>query len=453
MSVIWVITEKLKDGRIIIKARLVVRGFEEDSSNLKKDSPTCSREAIRILITIASSMHWECNTVDVKSAYLQGDNIQREIYVRPPPEFRNGFLWRLKKTVYGLCDAARAWYMRVKYELKNLGVKMSSLDNSLFFWHNKGRLEGIICIYVDDFLWAGTTNFNNHVIKRLKEKFLIGSSASATFTYLGLSIKSYEDGITIDQSDYISSLKPIPINKERKALYKADQLSDSEKGGYRSLNGQFGWISTHTRPDIAFDTCAQSVAYTCATVAHLIKLNKLVDRVKATTVNLFFPRLQSLEKCIIEVYTDAAYRNLANDGSQGGYLIFLKDETGKSCPISWQSKRLDKVIDSVLGAEALALVEGAKQGIYLAAMLKQIIGHADIKVICLTDNKSLADSLASVKQVHDKRLRLDTSVLENMLENNEINQIVWVKSSEQLADALTKKGVCTDKLQAMISRN
>ena len=36
ISVRWVITEKLKDGRIIIKARLVVRGFEEDSSNLKK---------------------------------------------------------------------------------------------------------------------------------------------------------------------------------------------------------------------------------------------------------------------------------------------------------------------------------------------------------------------------------------------------------------------------------
>ena len=118
--------------------------------------------------------------------------------------------------------------------------------------------------------------------------------------------------------------------------------------------------SLHIQDPTLHLTHVLSVAYICATVAHLIKLNKLVDRVKATTVNLFFPRLQSLEKCIIEVYTDAAYRNLANDGSQGGYLIFLKDETGKRCPISWQSKRLDKVIDSVLGAEALALVEGAK---------------------------------------------------------------------------------------------
>ena len=58
MSVRWVITEKVKGGITYIKARLVVRGFEENTSDLKKDSPKCSREAIRILI-IESEMKWE----------------------------------------------------------------------------------------------------------------------------------------------------------------------------------------------------------------------------------------------------------------------------------------------------------------------------------------------------------------------------------------------------------
>ena len=79
ITVRWVLTEKVKDGQIITKARLVARGFEENTANLKKDSPTCSREAIRILITLASSKQWNCHTVDVKSAYLQGDKIQRKI--------------------------------------------------------------------------------------------------------------------------------------------------------------------------------------------------------------------------------------------------------------------------------------------------------------------------------------------------------------------------------------
>ena len=111
--------------------------------------------------------------MDVKSAYLQGDKIQRKIYLRPPKEYDDGHLWLLKKTVYGLCDAARAWYMRVKSELKYLLVKMCPLDNSLFMWYHDGKLQGITCIYVDDFPWTGTEMFNKLVIEKLKGKILI----------------------------------------------------------------------------------------------------------------------------------------------------------------------------------------------------------------------------------------------------------------------------------------
>ena len=451
MSVRWIITEKIINGKRIIKARLVARGFEEDTSNLRKESPTCSREAIRILIIIASSKSWDCHTVDVKAAYLQGSAIERKIYLRPPPEFNNGFLWKLKKTVYGLCDAARAWYLRVKDELTSLSVIMCDLDNSLFLWYRNGNLEGIICIYVDDFLWSGTTCFEEQVINKLKEKFLIGSSASIAFTYVGLSIKSYDDGITIDQNQYVASLNPIPISKSR-ASQRKSPLIESEKVAYRALVGQLNWVATHTRPDIAFDTCALSVAFKEATIGELLKLNKLVSRVKSTEINLFFPRLQSLEKCTLECYADAAFKNLPSKGSQGGLIIFLKDENGKKCPLIWQSKRQDRVADSTLTAETLALLEGAKTSIYLAAILKRIFNKADLKIICFSDNKSLTDSLTSLKQVKDKSLRLETVVLGNMLDREEIAEVSWISSSEQLADCLTKKGVCVDKLQYAISR-
>ena len=39
-------------------------------------------------------------------------------------------------------------------------------------------------------------------------------------------------------------------------------------------------MSTHTRPDIAYDTCELSTAYKQATVSDLVKLNKLLERVK-----------------------------------------------------------------------------------------------------------------------------------------------------------------------------
>jgi len=107
ISVRWVVTEKIKDGATVVKARLVARGYEENTENLRTDSPTCSKEAVRLAISVASSKAWECHTIDVKSAYLQGNPIEREIFLKPPPEVDQGTLWKLQKTVYGLSDAAR----------------------------------------------------------------------------------------------------------------------------------------------------------------------------------------------------------------------------------------------------------------------------------------------------------------------------------------------------------
>ena len=166
--------------------------------------------------------------MDVKAAYLQGDEIKRDVYLQPPEEFNRGQIWKLKKTVYGLCDAARAWYIRVKSELISLGVTKSPLDNSLFFWHKNGVLEGVICVYVDDFLYCGTQEFVNSVIKTLMEKFKIGSSANITFTYVGLRVNSYQDGITMDQDHYIASLNTIPFSKER-PVEKHSELNKKEK--------------------------------------------------------------------------------------------------------------------------------------------------------------------------------------------------------------------------------
>ena len=58
ISTRWVITEKFKDKRNIMKAHLVVCGYEEDSHNLKTDSPTCSCEAMRIVTLTALVMKW-----------------------------------------------------------------------------------------------------------------------------------------------------------------------------------------------------------------------------------------------------------------------------------------------------------------------------------------------------------------------------------------------------------
>ena len=49
-------------------------------------------------------------------------------------------------------------------------------------------LIGIICVHVDDFLWAGVADFENDIVNNLRLTFKIGKEETERFKYIGLNI-------------------------------------------------------------------------------------------------------------------------------------------------------------------------------------------------------------------------------------------------------------------------
>ena len=138
---------------------------------------------------------------------------------------------------------------------------------------------------------------------------------------------------------------------------------------------------------------------------------------------------------------DAAFVNHEDRGSQGGYLIFLVDENSKFNLISWQSKRIKRVIRSSLAAETLALSDSVDHAIYQSALLKELYPKFktnDIPIEIVTDNKSLRDAIHSKKFVTEKWLPIDIGALKELINHNKVINILWIKSGNQLADCLTK---------------
>ena len=81
-----------------VNTHLVARGFEE-VDEVEKDSPTVSKSTMRILMSVAVSKGWTVKGTDMKSAFLQGKEIKRDVYIKPPCEAKRpaGKLWKLKK--------------------------------------------------------------------------------------------------------------------------------------------------------------------------------------------------------------------------------------------------------------------------------------------------------------------------------------------------------------------
>ena len=237
LSTRWVITKK--DGQI--KARLVVRGFEEELM-MWRDSPTVGKGTMRIFLATVSCKNWTVKTTDIRSAFLKGKELRRDVYIKPPKESETdeGVVWKLKHGLYGLKDGARQFYISVKEELLKLGCKISEMDPAMFYLHKGDKLSGTVCCHVDDFLHAGEKHFDNIMIS-LRKRFVAGKVEERNFNYIGFRITQDKNGIILDQSRYVESIENKATNPES-ALDKHDLLTLKEQTAYRQLIGQINWV-------------------------------------------------------------------------------------------------------------------------------------------------------------------------------------------------------------------
>ena len=64
----------MKEGKVVCKVRLVAQGFEEYNKKLEREAPTCAPETLKLCIAKIIQEGWVVKSIDVKTAYLQGDN-------------------------------------------------------------------------------------------------------------------------------------------------------------------------------------------------------------------------------------------------------------------------------------------------------------------------------------------------------------------------------------------
>ena len=87
----------------------------------------------------------------------------------------------MKKCLYGLNDASRNFYFRVRPLLEKEGFKISGEDSACFYKNIKGKLIGQVAVHVDDFIITGATEFIDSVLDIVKEKLKISKIERGRF--------------------------------------------------------------------------------------------------------------------------------------------------------------------------------------------------------------------------------------------------------------------------------
>jgi len=489
----WVFTDK-HDGlrtptnnlELKANARLVVPGFKDVLAYaIRKDAPTASRTSQHLTFTLTAAYFkdfgWRLLSVDVKSAFLNGDPYlagTRELFIQnvknnhgePQLPFGRFGLARVKKGVFGLSDAPRQWYLRLHRALTERGWTRNPMDAACWMlWEidEKGNsvLLGVVLSHVDDLLCGGSPRARESILS-LEKELGFGSIEHNSFNYCGKKVSQDEHGVIhVTMPEYHANLQPVNVPVHRKKNPDAE-LNDAEKKQLRAILGSLQWLVAQVRVDQGF--ALSTLQGEKPTVGTLMRANLLVKTFKASgSFGLRF-RPMSLENAGIMVVSDASLGNVNKDGSTAGdvttkvfsqasYVVLIAEEkmmpgeSGKFCLLDARSHRLQRVCRSTFSAELLGTEEAFDVGQYCRGLVASLRGypmavrHVDsileaIPMTVVVDAKDVFDKCLSDTPSYgsQKSLAFTVAWIRTMLRRPNTS-LRWTSTENMFVDGGTKE--------------
>jgi hypothetical protein len=211
----WVYKLKRNETGEIIKhkARLVVRGFvqQEGIDFDEVFDPIACMESVSVLLALAAQEGWQVHHMDVKSAFLNGD-LKEEVYIRQPAGFiiagKEGNVLRLRRALYDLRQAPRAWNSKLDDTLKKMDFVQSEHEHAMYRRSHGDDIQ-LVGVYVDDLVITGSSLAAVEEFKeKMKRVFLMSDLRLLSF-YLGIEVRQDAGGITLRRAHYAKKILEI----------------------------------------------------------------------------------------------------------------------------------------------------------------------------------------------------------------------------------------------------
>ncbi|KAK9212808.1 hypothetical protein WN943_002190 [Citrus x changshan-huyou] len=245
------------------KARSVVKGFLQIPyiDFTETFNPIVKAATIRIILTLAVNNDWMLRQVDINNAFLNGE-LTKMVYMPQPEGFmdksRLNHICILKKALYGLRQAPRAWFDKLKGALNSWGFENSKCDTSLFFRMTKFEIV-ILLIYVDDIIITGDNSSSiEELVSNLNKDFALKDLGNF---FLKIQVNRNQNTILLSQTKYVQDLlaktemsnckgiEPPFSTTEKLKKNEGEKFHDPTL--YRSVIGSLQYTIL-TRPEFAY---------------------------------------------------------------------------------------------------------------------------------------------------------------------------------------------------------
>ena len=442
------------------KVRLVVQGqhmHKKDEQGVgdfeDAFSPVPHASGFRTILALATQHDMHCDHVDISQAFVQGDLLpgdgyQGKVYISPPKGFDEDpdYVYELRRPLYGMPSAARAWHTTMSSYLKDQGCKTVGFERSMWTTVRNGHTI-LITAHIDDFILACSDratldDFRTALLARFD-----GTYEGEIHSYLGCEIRR-EDGKTLlsqrhyaedvlrtyDAWDCIPALTPMRpgarLTKEQCNL--APDASFHRR--YRGIVGSLGYLVNMTRPDLAWSYSELSKYVQYPGQDHMDAANHVLRYLRGTCDQAIVYTRSDKAADVLWGWVDSDWAaDLDSRRSHTGYVIML---TGGA--ISWKSRRQDCVSLSTSEAEYVAASQCGQEVLYLREILRDFGFAQAAPTEVYEDNLAcVAMSENPVRRKFSRHIDIRYYFVRDLVAH-QVMKLVPLRTHNMVADQLTK---------------
>jgi hypothetical protein len=455
----WVFKIKTDENGVVTKykARITPKGFKQKHGvdYFEVFANTGKYKTMRVALSIAARTDMELRQLDVPQAFIQAP-LEENVYMEMPEGFEiDGMVCHLKKSLYGLKQSPRNWYLLCSaFIMKEMHFQATVSDPCLFWKTSRtGRLM-LLFLFVDDmqvgFDAADEAEYGE-ALALLKERFNISNLGESKFMFgMRISRNRQVKTIYLDQELYITkALEKYGLDQCRTVPTPAVQSSSAptslEREGaesqptdlklYQEKVGTLLYAAISTRPDISFAVNRLTQHMIAPTVANAKACDRVFRYLAGTKAKglLFGRRNES----VLTAWSDSDWgTDWIDRKSQTGWAAMLWGDL-----VSWASKKQKVVAQSSCEAELYAEASAINEMSWLRGLLSEISLYTegrDPTPKLYGDNQSTQKLTENgVKSERTKHIDIKYRFVTDEVTNGRV-QLQWIPTTHQVADVLTK---------------
>ena len=452
------------------KARVTPKGFKQkfEQDYFEVYAATGMYKSMRVGLSLAAKWNHEIEQMDVPVAFTNA-GLDEDVFMEIPEGYRegkDGMVCKLKKSLYGLKQSPRNWYLMIsKFIVESLGFKPTVSDPCLFSKRSTtGRLM-MLFLFVDDLQVSFHQDDRaewNVCKQKLVSRFNTKDMGESQWI-LGMRIERDRAArtITLSQELYISKAlekyglaqckiasTPEVVGREVMSDAASDSKLDQpcDRHRYMEITGTVMYAAISTKPDVAHAAHRLACSMQAPTHRDMLAAERVLRYLAGTKdVGLVFGSRNGdivgdsrghnagvqVDVC---AYADADWANGKSDRkSVSGWVAKINGD-----PVSWASKKQRTVALSTCEAELYAEAAAIQEVLWLRGLLKELGLLPQMSSVVHGDNQSaIAVSQNGIKGERTKHVDVKYHFITETVQQGAV-KLQWVPTTQQQADIFTK---------------